>query len=305
MTTDLIELGDVITSASVLPDVHFYAAWICPDDRRIVETGRASSATDFMNHLADPPTDDAVLIYWGIAGGRGPDISVGRYLPYPPLDGVAIHAALEPVNQVPHLREFLKHSCTFAHEILTAHSPHAPRLRTIDSWNIAPDITLDVDSINQNRVGMRYYRGVIGYFYDKTTRFGALPGDTSRLSQFEGNWRDELPEMEALDKYVCGECRDESGGSRLRDFIHHCNVAEWDTALDTMEQLSVGVSVQYRGRVPKIDRSDPDNLRPYATRKNVRDWISNNNSVESGWRSMMRDFHEAVKRYDRDPAVRM
>ena len=112
--------------------------------------------------------------------------------------------------------------------------------------------------------------------------------------------------MQALDKYVCGECRDESGGSRLRDFIHHCNVAEWDTALDTMEQLSVGVSVQYRGRVPKIDRSDPDNLRPYATRnRNVRDWISNNNSVESGWRSMMRDFHEAVKRYDRDPAVRM
>ena len=227
----------------------------------------------------------------------------GYYLPYPPLDGIPINASLEPVNQVPYQREFLKHCCTFAHEILTDHTPHAPRLRTIDSWNVASDITLDVDSIEKNRVGMRYYRGVIGYFYDKVTRFAAMPRDTLRLGQFDENWRDEWPVMQALDKYVCGECQDEAGGSRLRDFIHHCNVAEWDAAMDTMERLSVGASSQYRGRLPKINRSNPDNLRPHAT-NNVRDWVSNNNSVESGWRSMMRDFDAAVKRYDRDPSVR-
>ena len=143
----------------------------------------------------------------------------------------------------------------------------------------------------------------MGYFYDKITRFAAMPGDTLRLGQFDENWRDEWPIMQALDKYVCGECRDEAGGSRLRDFIHHCNVAEWDAAMDTMERLSVGASSQYRGRLPKINRSNPDNLRPHTT-NNVRDWVSNNNSVESGWRSMMRDFDAAVKRYDRDPSVR-
>ena len=108
------------------------------------------------------------------------------------------------------------------------HQPHASRLRGIHSWNIAPDITLDVDSINKNRVGMRYYRGRLGYFYDKIEDFEALPGDTSRLGQFDLDWRAELPEMQTLDRDLCGDCRDDGGGSRLRDFIHYCNVAEWD-----------------------------------------------------------------------------
>ena len=179
------------------------------------------------------------------------------------------------------------------------HQPHASRLRGIHSWNIAPDITLDVDSINKNRVGMRYYRGRLGYFYDKIEDFEALPGDTSRLGQFDLDWRDELPEMQTLDRDLCDDCQDDGGGSRLRDFIHYCNVAEWDRVLDAVETLSVGVSVQYRFRLPKIDRSDPDDLRPHATR-NVRTWVSNNASAESGWRIMMRDFDAAVKRYDRD-----
>ena len=73
-----------------------------------------------------------------------------------------------PVNQVPYERDFLNHACTFAHELLTDFHPHAPRLRHIDSWNAAPDLELDVDSIERNRVGMRYYRGVLGYFYDRS-----------------------------------------------------------------------------------------------------------------------------------------
>ena len=37
----------------------------------------------------------------------------------------------------------------------------------------------------------------------------------------------------------------------------------------------------------------------------MRTWVSNVPSVEGGWKSMMRDFDECVKRYDRDPLVRM
>ena len=151
---------------------------------------------------------------------------------------------------------------------------------------------------------MRYYRGRLGYFYDKIEDFEALPGDTSRLSQFDLDWRDQLPEMQTLDRDLCDDCQDDGGGSRLRDFIHYCNVAEWDRDLDAVETLSVGVSVQYRFRLPKINRSDPDDVRPHATR-NVRTWVSNNASAESGWRIMMRDFDAAVKRYDRDPSVRV
>ena len=36
--------------------------------------------------------------------------------------------------------------------------------------------------------------------------------------------------MQELDRYVCGECLDEGGGSRLRDFIHFLNVNAWDNS---------------------------------------------------------------------------
>ena len=71
------------------------------------------------------------------------------------------------------------------------------------------------------------------------------------------DWRTELEEMQALDSYVCGECRDEGGGSRLRDFIHHLKVSEWDTALDATVASGSGSSLRYTARLPRIDRSKP------------------------------------------------
>ena len=105
----------------------------------------------------------------------------------------------------------------------------------------------------------------------RTVRFGSYKRDTSDLGQFDTDWRTELDEMQGLNRYVCGECRDEAGGSRLRDFIHHCNVPDWDTATwlqrgATHHRLRLS---QYRARLPKIDRSDPEDLRPH-TRQNVR-----------------------------------
>ena len=85
-------------------------------------------------------------------------------------------------------------------------------------------------------------------------------------------------------------------GSRLRDFIHALNISEWDTAIDETEQVTIGSSIQYRGRLPKIDRRIPDDLRPHRS-QNVRTWITNVPTVDGGWRSMIRDFDAAVKRY--------
>ena len=151
---------------------------------------------------------------------------------------------------------------------------------------------------------MRYYRGVLGYFYDRIVRFASYPNNVAELGNFDTDWRIELQELINLDRYICGECRDEAGASRLRDFIHYCNVEEWDNALTAVVQLPIGTSIQYQARLPKINRGNPDDLRPH-TSNNVRTWVSNVPSVDSGWRSMMRDFHAAVKRYDRDPAVRI
>ena len=190
---------------------------------------------------------------------------------------------------MPYEQDFLNHCCTFAHELLTDFHPHAPRLRHIDSWNTAPDIDLDVDSIQRNRVGMRYYRGVLGYYYDTIVRFGSHPRNPDDLGQFETDWRTELADLQGLDRYVCGECRDEAGGSRLRDFIHYLDVSAWDNALTAVVASGSGSSLRYTARLPKIDRSSPDNLIPHV-RQDVRTWVSNVPSVEGGWKSMMRDF---------------
>ena len=249
------------------------------------------------------------IVFWGpesnaIHNPLGQAVRDGWYLPYPPADGIAIVPTEAPVNQVPFEQDFLNHACTFAHELLTDFHPHAPRLRHIDSWNAAPDLVLDVDSIERNRVGMRYFRGVLGYFYDQIVRFGSHPRNPDDLGQFETDWRTELEGMQALDRYVCGECRDEGGGSRLRDFIHHLAISAWDNALTAVVASGSGSSLRYTARLPKIDRSNPDDLIPHV-RNNVRTWISNVPSVEGGWKSMMRDFNECVKRYDRDPLVRI
>ena len=233
--------------------------------------------------------------------GSMPDAN-GWYLPYPPADGIATVPTEAPVNQVPYEQDFLNHCCTFAHELLTDFHPHAPRLRHIDSWNAAPDLELDVDSIQRNRVGMRYYRGVLGYYYDRIVRFASHPNNPEGLGQFETDWRTELNEMQGLDRYVCDECRDEGGGSRLRDFIHHLSITAWDNALTAVVASGSGSTLRYTARLPKIDRSSPDTLFPHV-RNNVRTWISNVPSVEGGWKSMMRDFNDCVKRYDRDPRV--
>ena len=111
---------------------------------------------------------------------------------------------------------------------------------------------------------MRYYRGVLGYFYDHDRALRitpAKPRRTSANSRRTGarNWKRAA---RALDRYVCGECRDEGGGSRLRDFIHHLAITAWDNALTAVVASGSGSSLRYTARLPKIDRSSPDEPDP-------------------------------------------
>ena len=244
-------LGQLITpTTDVAVDQNYQIAVLDMDgSRRVIrrEHFRPTSNVARILEIYGPTP----IVFWGpdhhplglnIHTALSQAVREGWYLPYPPADGIAIVPTEAPVNQVPYEQDFLNHCCTFAHELLTDFHPHAPRLRHIDSWNAAPDLDLDVDSIERNRVGMRYFRGVLGYFYDQIVRFGAHPRNPEGLGQFETDWRTELAEMQGLDSYVCGECRDEGGGSRLRDFIHHLSIAAWDNALTAVVASGSGSS---------------------------------------------------------------
>ena len=306
-------LGQFIDADTVVDlPVNYYVARLTPDGaRRVVDYTVALSfytLEDALERLLAWAEGDPI-VFWGTfdrdlqtALNRAPEN--GWYLPYPPTDGIAILPVEDPPNQIPHQQDFLNHCCTFAHELLVDHQPHSSRLRHVDSWNLAPDLALDVRSIEKNRVGMRYYRAVLGYYYDKIVRFSSHPNNPADVGIFDKDWRTELAEMQALDRYICGQCRDEAGGSRLRDFIEYCNVALFDIEMDATEQLAIGSDIQYRARLPKIDRSSPDDLRPHPT-QNVRTWNINVPDVTNSYRSMQRGFNAAVKRYDRDTSVRM
>ena len=140
-----------------LGGVSYYAVRLAPDgSRRILDDSLAA-----LNRSTWPEerarrlewAEGDPLVLWGASAvvplttPLGAAARLGWYLPYPPADGIAIAPVEDPPNQIPYLRSFLNHCCTFAHELLVDHQPQSGRLRGIDSWNLAPDIVLDVDSI--------------------------------------------------------------------------------------------------------------------------------------------------------------
>ena len=68
--------------------------------------------------------------------------------------------------------------------------------------------------------------------------------------------------MQGLDRYVCGECRDEGGGSRLRDFIHHLAVSAWDNAFDAVVASGSGSTLRYTARLPEDRPKQPRHPDP-------------------------------------------
>ena len=196
--------SEVLTELRLLPE------------RVVLEVNDGPTPSCLLGTTA--PTRMTINIHSALYTGRGLE---GWYLPYPPADGIASVPTEAPVNQVPYERDFLNHCLHVRSRAADGLPPaRADGYATSTPGTLAPDLELDVDSIQRNRVGMRYYRGVLGYFYDQIVRFGAHPRNPDGLGQFETDWRTELSEMQGLDRYVCGECRDEGGGSRLRDFIH-------------------------------------------------------------------------------------
>ena len=133
-------LGQFVnTDTEVDLSVSYYLVQLAPDgSRRILDEGLAMTdrlrttwpevRADILERAGGNP-----LVLWG------PDADVdlsnllglaglnGWYLPYPPADGIAIAPVEDPPNQIPYLRAFLNHCCTFAHELLVDHQPHASR----------------------------------------------------------------------------------------------------------------------------------------------------------------------------------
>ena len=253
--------------------------------------------------------------YWGFGGNTsllghglsetGPEV----YLPYPLHDATLTERRLPwtrtPVNQIPYLFHeshgaWMVHACTFAHQVIADYYPHGLVLEDADFYNFEPSET--TDSSIRNRLGLRVGRCAIGYVYDRLKRFEGMNSDPPDNTPAARLWTSLLDTMRDLDSYL----KEGSGGHHfwLRDFIRTMDPAAWDTALDEILTGSRGSTTFKYVRLPKIVRSESGPWTPST--ESLTSTTGNDAALASGsyWKTLIRHFAQAVKRWDRDPRVR-
>ena len=149
----------------------------------------------------------------------------------------------DPVNQIPHVREWMKHISTFAHEIDTLWSEHSISLRKEDNYNMVPGSAIRDTEINlRNQTALRYGRAICGYAFEKVERWATLnPRETAWRTQMPG----VLEDVEAL-CLICDHTH------WLRQFLYRHDMLPWVNALNEVHTVpNIGTYM----RVPKIDKS--------------------------------------------------
>ena len=214
----------------------------------------------------------------------------------------------EPPTQVAHLFSgnsdaFMVHCCQFAHHIVANFNYEDDLLFSQDHYNAEPGVRVSDDNAARNRVALWYARVLLGNYYKRLLRFEVLEPDSRNIPDGSDlKWQHHLPELREIDAAVCDAC----GANHfwLRDFKRSMNVELWNAAITDVRDVEIAGQSYPQLRLPRIDRTDPDNWVPSA--ESVATFGGHRSALERGspWRSAVRDFAAAVKRWDRDPRAR-
>ena len=196
----------------------------------------------------------------------------------------------EPVNQVPDVEKWMRHTTTFAHEIDTLYADHTHQLRQRESYRTLPDMPHNDESNMRNQNGLQYGRGVCGYVFDKILAYSKLPHDQGGSGVLARDWRMQragvLEDVEAL----CLTC---DHAHWLRQFIVKHDMAAWRAALDELIVVTRDERTFSYMRCPKIDRSSIP-WQPAAG--NIATFSGN--APLNWWKRHMVNWGEAVDYYD-------
>ena len=125
-------LGQFITETTEVT-VPFTTAVLVLDrdgSRRIVMHTLADSGEFYHWHTQRERlgvrADGAPMVFWGVSNAPQlyNGLHPGKYLPYPPADGIAVPAVDDPVNPVPYLLPYRSHAARFAHQLDDAMGHH-------------------------------------------------------------------------------------------------------------------------------------------------------------------------------------
>lgn len=203
--------------------------------------------------------------------------NAGKYL------GYDFSYNVDPVNQIPKYWEWMRHICTFAHEIDTSWSDHSVILRKRENYNMIPGSAIRDTGVNlRNQTGLRYGRAICGFAFDRVSFW-------SKLDPLQQLWRTLQPEIQEEVEALCTTC---THPYWLRQFIHKHDIVPWANAFDV--DVVHPVSKQKYRRVPKIDKSG-ELWVPHAT-DNITTIAGN--APQNWWKTQMENYGKAVDFYD-------
>lgn len=212
----------------------------------------------------------------------------GSYLPYPPADGIPIPTVDTPVNQVPYSLPFLKHTCTFAHEIDQHYADHTLQMRQETSYEMLPDTRHDTESNLRNQIALRVGRGLVGHNFDQALRLHNMPRQGSP-DELRHDWTTQLPAVRADVEEMCFDTC--AHAYWLRQFMLRLDIVPWANALAEVLTAPAGGGTYMR--LPKIDKTgakwtpSADSVATFAGTAPLN-W----------WKRQMVNFGKAVDYYD-------
>ena len=269
------------------------------ETRQIFFVTRYRSESNFLytkTVLSETHPHFGRMIYWGpysesiYQATKWSSIRTPRYLPYPPADGIAIGKSVEPVNQVPKFREWMRHITTFAHEIDMLWPEHSIMLREADNYNLIPGSSVRTTLHNlRNQFTLRYGRGICGYGYQRVTEW-------ADLDPTEERWKTQQAGVQEDVEALCLTC---DHAFWLRQFLHRHDPLPWINSVDSATTHPTSGQQYYR--VPKVDRTNPKLWIPHAT-ENITT-VAGNAPVR-WWKNQMINFGKAVDYFDENYASR-
>lgn len=190
--------------------------------------------------------------------------------------------SLEPVNQVPHVRKWLKHIATFAHEIDTLFSTESILLRKEDNYKMIPGSAVRDSGVNlRNQTALQYGRAICGYAFQRTKALADMSPTSERT----------LPEVDRVRPYVEALCLVCNHAHWLRQFLYKHDTLPWRNALD--EVLTHPTAGTRYKRVPLIDKSS-EPWQPSAENFTT----IGGNAPDRWYKQQMVNYGKAVDYYD-------
>ena len=150
------------------------------------------------------------MVFWGLLQHPGISTTMlpGRYLPYPPADGIPIPAIEEPVNQVPFLIPYREHAARYAHQLDDAMGHH----------------TLQSSSEEDRLTVFQSLSAMIGVAAMKYQEWSEVDPEALIVGgNFDGTleWKRFLTYYEGVDANLCGQC---DIATFARRFLFHADL---------------------------------------------------------------------------------